>query len=65
MSGQGNIFRIVDDMNINDTNKNGIILEGNQIAVKISKSDEDTGAHEMGHAIGLVHKYICVDDTSF
>ena len=43
MSGQGNIFRIVDDMNINDTNKNGIILEGNQIAVKISKSDVDTG----------------------
>ena len=29
MSGQGNIFRIVDDMNINDTNKNGITLEGN------------------------------------
>ena len=55
MSGQGNIFRIVDDMNINDTNKNGITLEGNQIAVKISKSDGDTGAHEMGHAIGLVH----------
>ena len=55
MSGQGNIFRIVDDMNINDTNKNGIILEGNQIAVKISKSDGDTGAHEMGHAIELVH----------
>ena len=55
MSGQGNIFRIVDDMNINDANKNGITLEGNQIAVKKSKSDGDTGAHEMGHAIGLVH----------
>ena len=55
MSGQGNIFRIVDDMNINDANINGITLEGNQITVKISKSDGNTGAHEMGHAIEFVH----------
>ena len=53
-SGQGNVFCVVPDSKM-DPNTNGKTTGGNFIQVKNSKSNCDTGAHEMGHSLGLKH----------
>jgi len=53
-SGQGNIYRVVPDSKL-DANTNGTTINGNYIQVKDSQQDANTGAHEMGHTLGLDH----------
>lgn len=53
-SGQGNIFRVVPDSKM-DSNTNGTTIGENYIQVKDSRANSDTGAHEMGHTLGLDH----------
>lgn len=52
-SGIANTYEIIPDFN--DPNKNGITVEGNKIGVKFSQRNGTTGAHEVGHTLGLIH----------
>jgi len=53
-SGAGNVFQVVDNSRL-DTNENGKTSNGNSIQVKDAQKSADTGAHEVGHTLGLVH----------
>ena len=52
-SGIANIYEVVSSFK--DSNKNGVTVNGNHIGVKYSRQDENTGAHEVGHTLGLTH----------
>ena len=52
-SGIANTYEIVSDFN--NPNKNGITVEGNKVGVKFSQRNGTTGAHEVGHTLGLIH----------
>jgi RHS repeat-associated protein len=52
MSGQANAYLVKPDFD--DANKNGG-SSGNNIEVKESRQNSETGAHEMGHTLGLNH----------
>ena len=53
-SGGANGYVIVAD-NTLDANVNGTTKYGNLISVKDSKKNTETGSHEIGHTLGLVH----------
>jgi len=53
-SGEGNIYKVVSDSKLGD-NTNGTTMGGNFIQVKDARRTTGTGAHEMGHTLGLVH----------
>jgi len=53
-SGQGNVYIVVPDSKL-DANTNGATINGNYIQVKYSQQNANTGAHEMGHSLGLDH----------
>lgn len=53
-SGEGNIYKVVADSKL-DANTNGTTQGGNYIQVKDSQKSSTTGAHEVGHTLGLVH----------
>ena len=52
-SGEGNVYKVVDDNKL-DANTNGTTSQ-NFIQVKNSKKDAETGSHEVGHSLGLIH----------
>jgi RHS repeat-associated protein len=52
-SGEGNVYKVVDDNKL-DENTNGSTSQ-NFIQIKNSKRDAETGAHEIGHSLGLIH----------
>ena len=52
-SGEANIYSI--DNSGLDANTNGRTIGGTLIKVKDSERDADTGAHEVGHSLGLGH----------
>jgi RHS repeat-associated protein len=54
-SGGGNAYQVVTSKELKDANKNGTTQNGNFIMVKNTQSTADTGAHEVGHSLGLVH----------
>lgn len=54
MSGEGNLYTVVADSKL-DANTNGTTSGGDYIKVKDSQKSADTGTHEMGHSLGLVH----------
>ena len=43
--------------NIEDPSKNGTTLAGKLIFVRPSKANGDTGPHEIGHTLGLIHTW--------
>jgi RHS repeat-associated protein len=53
-SGSGNIFVSVNDSKL-ESNQNGVTKGGNFIQIKESRKETDTGAHEIGHVLGLTH----------
>ena len=53
-SGEGNIYTVVSN-NALGANTNGGTIQGKLIKVKESRQDSETGAHEMGHTLGLTH----------
>ncbi len=53
-AGEGNVYRVVPDSKL-DANTNGTTQGGNYIQVKNSQKSSNTGAHEVGHTLGLVH----------
>jgi len=54
-SGEANIYRVVDDSDLPE-NKNGTTTDlGTYVRVKNSKSNDLTGAHEVGHLLGVKH----------
>ncbi len=52
-SGEGNVYKVVDDNKL-DANTNGSTSQ-NYIQVKNSKKDAETGSHEVGHSLGILH----------
>jgi len=53
-SGGGNVYGVVADSKL-DANTNGTTAGGNFVQVKDSRKNTDTGAHEVGHTLGLAH----------
>ena len=53
-SGGGNLYSVVGDSRL-DADINGRAVDGNLVQVKDSRKSTDTGAHEIGHTLGLVH----------
>ena len=53
-SGVGNVFQIVKNSALEE-NTNGTTIGGNFIQVKDAQKTADTGAHEVGHTLGLIH----------
>ncbi len=53
-SGEANVYQVQSDGNFKP-NTNGSTQEGNQVAVRNSRQNSDTGAHEVGHTLGLTH----------
>jgi RHS repeat-associated protein len=53
-SGNANAYIVVPEDRMDD-NLNGRTVNGKYISVKESRSATETGAHEMGHSLGLVH----------
>jgi RHS repeat-associated protein len=53
-SGGSNVYSVVADSKL-DANTNGITVGGNFVRVKDSRKNTDTGAHEVGHTLGLIH----------
>lgn len=52
-SGEGNVYKVVDDK-ILDPNTNGTTGQ-NFIKIKDSKKNAETGSHEVGHSLGIIH----------
>ena len=52
--GSNDAFEVVPDDKLNK-NVNGVTLGGNYIQVKKSREGTETGAHEIAHAMGVVH----------
>ncbi len=52
-SGEGNVYKVVDDNKL-DANTNGS-TSANFIQIKNSKKDAETGNHEVGHSLGILH----------
>jgi RHS repeat-associated protein len=53
-SGEGNIYTVVSNDALG-ADTNGGTIQGKLIKVKESRQDTETGAHEMGHTLGLTH----------
>jgi RHS repeat-associated protein len=53
-SGQANLYMVVPDAKMS-ANENGSTTGGNFVRVKDSRQSTETGAHEMGHTLGLDH----------
>jgi hypothetical protein len=53
-SGQANVYMVVPDAKMG-ANNNGSTSGGNFVQVKNSRQSTETGAHEMGHTLGLDH----------
>ncbi|MBP5456944.1 MAG: hypothetical protein J6Y37_10615 [Paludibacteraceae bacterium] len=51
----GNGYSVTADQNIKRENSNGNTTQGKLIYIKESKKDATTGAHEVGHTLGLDH----------
>ena len=52
--GSNDAFEVVPDDKLNK-NVNGVTLGGNYIQVKKSREGTETSAHEIAHAMGVVH----------
>jgi hypothetical protein len=53
-TGEGNIYMVVPDTELS-SNQNGVTVGGNFVRVKNSRANNDTGSHEIGHSLGVVH----------
>jgi RHS repeat-associated protein len=53
-SGEGNVYSIVANSELG-SQTNGETIGGNYIKVKESRRNSDTGAHEIGHTLGMGH----------
>jgi RHS repeat-associated protein len=53
-SGAANAYIVAPDINV-PKNLNGTTQDGKYVYVRDSRSSTETGAHEMGHSLGLVH----------
>ena len=53
-TGEANIYQVRGDANF-EANKNGTTQKGNRVYVRNTRRDSDTGAHEVGHTLGLTH----------
>jgi len=53
-SGEGNTYQVVADSKLGE-NTNGTTIDGKSVQVKDSRKSTETGAHEIGHTLGLVH----------
>ncbi|MBR4839334.1 MAG: hypothetical protein IK005_02525 [Paludibacteraceae bacterium] len=51
----GNGYSVTADNNIKREDNNGYTSQGKLITIKESKKDASTGAHEVGHTLGLDH----------
>jgi hypothetical protein len=54
VSGAGNVYQVVDNSALG-LNVNGTTVGGNYVKVKDVQKSADTGTHEVGHSLGLVH----------
>lgn len=55
-TSEANMFRIVHEDEL-PPNSNGETYNGVDIKVRESRKDSETGAHEIGHSIGLLHYF--------
>lgn len=53
-TGEGNVYNVVSDSDLS-SNTNGTTSGGNYVRVKDSRKTTDTGAHEVGHTLGMGH----------
>jgi hypothetical protein len=53
-TGEGNVYNVVADSELS-SNTNGATSGGNYVRVKDSRKTTDTGAHEVGHTLGMGH----------
>ncbi|MFV0547041.1 MAG: RHS repeat-associated core domain-containing protein, partial [Bacteroides sp.] len=52
--GEGNVYHVVSDSDLS-SNTNGTTSGGNYVRVKDTRKTTDTGAHEVGHTLGMGH----------